>query len=77
MSKILLFTKNKNRATLIGENLKNFDVTSIEDENDFLNFIENNSTDLVIIDTVNLKDCVNFCRAVKFSAQNENNFHRG
>lgn len=72
MSKILLFTKNKNRATLIGENLKNFDVTSIEDENDFLNFIENNSTDLVIIDTVNLKDCVNFCRAVKFSAQNEN-----
>lgn len=72
MSKILLFTKNKNRTKVIEENLKTFNISSFGDENDFLNFLKDNFPDVVIIDTVNLKDCINFCRAVKFTAQNKN-----
>ena len=72
MSNILLFTKNTNRTALLKENLKTFAITDFDNENNFLNFLENNFPDVVIIDTVNLKDCVNFCRAVKFSAQNKN-----
>lgn len=72
MSKILLFTKNKNRTEIIEENLKIFDITAFGDENEFLDFLKDNFPDVVIIDTVNLKDCVNFCRAVKFTAQNKN-----
>lgn len=72
MSKILLFTKNQNRTKFLEENLKTFDVASFGNENDFLDFLKDNCPDVVIIDTINLKDCVNFCRAVKFTAQNKN-----
>lgn len=72
MSKILIFSKNKKRTEALKNILNHHEVIFFDAEDALLDYFKKFSTEIVIIDTVNLKDSVNICRAVKFSVQMQN-----
>ena len=69
MSDILLFTKNADRTKFVSSVLKQHNLHSFSTEEDFEGYFKNNAFDIMLIDTVNLEDAVNFCRSIKFSTQ--------
>lgn len=72
MSDILLFTKNADRTNFVSSVLKQHNLHSFSTEEDFEGYFKNNAFDIMLIDTVNLEDAVNFCRSIKFSTQIKN-----
>lgn len=72
MSKILLFTKNDKRGDIVKNYLQQHEIIIFSAEEQLLDFIQNNSVDIAIVDTVKLKDSANLCRAVKFGVQIKN-----
>ena len=72
MSDILLFTKNADRTKFVSSVLKQHNLHSFSTEEDFEGYFKNNAFDIMLIDTVNLEDAVNFCRSIKFSTQIKN-----
>lgn len=72
MSKILLFSKNKKRIEFLENMLQQHELTIFSLENDLFEYFKHDFAEIIIIDTVNMKDAVNICRAVKFGTQMKN-----
>ncbi len=71
-TKIILFSKNNNRYDCLKNVLSSFDVENFSSEQNLFDYLKNNSADAVILDTVNLQDSLNICRAIKFTTQLNN-----
>lgn len=72
MTKIILFSKNNNRYDCLKNILSSFDVEIFSSEQNLFDYLKNNPADAVILDTVNLQDSLNTCRAIKFTTQLNN-----
>ena len=68
MSDILLFTKNADRTEFVSSVLKQHNLHSFSTEEDFEGYFKNNAFDIMLIDTVNLEDAVNFCRCLLYTS---------
>lgn len=72
MTKIILYSVNNNRFDYCKNILSAFEMEFFSSEELFFDYFKNNSADIVILDTVNLQDTLNICRAVKFTTQINN-----
>lgn len=72
MTKIILFSKKNNRYDCLKNILSSFDVEIFSSEQNLFDYLKNNPADAVILDTVNLQDSLNTCRAIKFTTQLNN-----
>ncbi|MBQ2645654.1 hypothetical protein IJG14_08810 [bacterium] len=73
MSKVILFSKNNKKLDKITEMLKHHSVSVFTDEETFFDYLKKDITsDIILVDTINLNDTVNICRTIKFSTQVKN-----
>lgn len=72
MSEVILFSKNNQRAENIVSVLQRYNPVVLSEETELFEFLKNNSSSVIIIDTSEIAEPLPVCRSVKFMSQINN-----
>ncbi|MCR5261777.1 MAG: hybrid sensor histidine kinase/response regulator [Candidatus Gastranaerophilales bacterium] len=72
MSEIILLSDNDKNIKTIQKYLPLHIITVFQQKDGVLEYIKNKTPEVIIVDTVGMKDAVNVCRAIKFDTQMQN-----